>query len=136
MFWIENAYAKIWKIDSKENYDDLRISTSEKDSREEGKYINSNWFARAIGHAHQQIANNEIQEGDRVKIVKGKVSNESYEDKDGNKKSALRVVILEFEATNGNSAPAKPAAKETKSKKPAAKTKAANEVIDDSELPF
>lgn len=135
MFWIENAFAKVWKIESKEKYDDLRISTSEKDNREEGKFINSNWFARTIGHAHQQIANGEFKEGDRVKIVKGKVSNETYE-KDGEKKSMLRVTILELGSVDGNSAPAKPAAKDTKAKKTAAKSKAAAEELDDSDLPF
>ena len=135
MFWIENAYAKVWKIESKEKYDDLRISTSEKDNREEGKFITSNWFARAIGHAHQQITNGEFKEGDRVKIVKGKVSNETYE-KDGEKKSMLRVTILELGSVDGSSAPAKPAAKDTKVKKTTAKSKAATEELDDSELPF
>ena len=135
MFWIENAFAKVWKIESKEKYDDLRISTSEKDNREEGKFINSNQFARAIGHAHQQITNGEFKEGDRVKIVKGKVSNETYE-KDGEKKSMLRVTILELGSVDGSSAPAKPAAKDTKVKKTTAKSKAATEELDDSELPF
>lgn len=137
MFWINNAFAKVWSIDSKEKYDDLRISTSEKDSREEGKYINSNWFAHAIGHAHQQIANGEIKEGDRVTIAKGKVSNESYEDKDGNKKSALRVTILEFGDNGNGTAPAnkknKPNA--TNSKKSNKKESDFAE-ISDEELPF
>ena len=136
MFWINDAFAKVWKIEKNDKYDDLRISTSEKDNREEGKYINSNWFARAIGKAHQQIANGEINDGDRVKIAKGKISNETYE-KDGEKKSALRVLILEFGDINGGSdnTPAaktdtKPAAKKTKKKEP--------EVTDisDEELPF
>lgn len=134
MFWVENTYAKIWKIESKEKYDDLRISTSEKDNREEGKFINSNWFARCIGHAHQQIANGEFNEGDRVKIAKGKISNEAYEDKDGNKKSALRVTILELASADSNSntsaKESKPAAKKT------TKTKKESAAVDDSDLPF
>lgn len=132
MFWINDAYAKVWKVDSSDKYDDLRISTAEKDNREEGKYINSNWFARAIGHAHQQIANGEIKEGDRVKIAKGKVSNETYEDKNGEKKSALRVTILEFGDVQSNSAtPDAPAKATTK----ASSKKKADDSADE-ELPF
>lgn len=134
MFWVENTYAKIWKIDKKEKYADLRISTSEKDNREEGKYINSNWFARTIGHAFNQISNGEFNEGDRVKIVKGKISNESYTDKNGEKKSMLKVIILELANPNGDSSSAPAAEKKAPAKKPAAKKK--NEEISDDDLPF
>ena len=70
-----------------------------------------------------------------MKIVKGKVSNETYE-KDGEKKSMLRVTILELGSVDGSSAPAKPAAKDTKAKKASTKSKTATEELDDSELPF
>lgn len=100
MFFVKDTYCKIWKITAKEKYTDISISTSEKDNREEGKYINSNWFARCVGKAHNQIA--KMSEGDRAKIVSGKVTNESYE-KDGEKKSAVRVTIFEFESADNNS---------------------------------
>lgn len=134
MFWINDAYAKIWKIESKDKYDDLRISTSEKDNREEGKFINSNWFARCIGHAHQQIANGEFAEGDRVKIVKGKVSNETYE-KDGEKRSMLRVTILELASTDSNNAQPTTEQK-TETKKTTRKKTDKPADIADSDLPF
>lgn len=138
MFWIQDAYAKVWEIKNNEKYDDLKISTSEKDTREEGKYKNSNWFARAIGHAHEQIKAGEIKEKDRVKIAKGKVTNEPYTDDEGNKKSWLRVVIMEFDTGDRDDRPAKPA-KPEKSKGKSAKAKpvdTGDDVISDGDLPF
>lgn len=105
MVFIRNdkIYAKIWKIDKKEKYADLRISTSEKVEKDGNtEYINSNWFARAVGKAFNQLK--DINEGDRVIIIKAKLSNESYE-KDGQKKSAFKFVILEFEGKEDTKAP-------------------------------
>lgn len=95
VFVTNKIFAKVWKIDKKEKYADLRISTSEK-TEKDGKteYLNSNWFARAIGKAFNQLK--DINEGDRVVITKAKLTNEPYE-KDGVKKSAFKFVILEFE---------------------------------------
>ena len=96
-------YSKIWKIDMKEKYADLRISTSEKVEKD-GKtdFINSNWFARAVGKAFNQIKN--YNEGDSAVITKAKLSNETYE-KDGQKRSALKFVIMEFESTENTQVP-------------------------------
>ncbi len=98
MIYFTNCYAKIWKIAPAEKYVDVRISTSEKDK--DGKYVNSNWFARCLGKAAEQIS--KFKEGDRIKINKGKVSNELYTDKNGDKKSALRVVIFDLESADSN----------------------------------
>ena len=96
-------YAKIWKIDKKEKYADLRISTSEKIEKDGNTdFINSNWFARAVGKAFNQIK--DFNEGDNAVIVKAKLSNETYE-KDGQKRSALKFVIMEFEGAS-DTAPA------------------------------
>ena len=96
-------YSKIWKIDKKEKYADLRISTSEKVEKDgKTEYINSNWFARAVGKAFNQLKN--FKEGDNAVIIKAKLSNESYE-KDGQKRSALKFVIMEFEGAS-DTAPA------------------------------
>ena len=105
MVFIRNdkIFAKVWKIDKKERYADLRISTSEKvEKNGETSYINSNWFARAVGKAFNQLKN--INEGDRVTITKAKLSNEPYE-KDGEKRSAFKFVILEFESQENTKAP-------------------------------
>lgn len=100
VFVTNKIFAKVWKIDKKEKYADLRISTSEK-TEKDGKteYLNSNWFARAIGKAFNQLK--DINEGDRVVITKAKLTNEPYE-KDGVKKSAFKFVILEFEIEESN----------------------------------
>ena len=96
-------YSKIWKIDKKEKYADLRISTSEKVERDgKTEYVNSNWFARAVGKAFNQLK--DYKEGDRVVITKAKLSNEQYE-KDGEKKTAFKFVVLEFESKEGAKAP-------------------------------
>ena len=96
VFVTNKIFAKVWKIDKKDKYADLRISTSEKVEKDGNtEYVNSNWFARAIGKAFNQLK--DIKEGDRVTIAKAKLSNEQYE-KDGEKKSAFRFLVLEFES--------------------------------------
>lgn len=131
-FWNKETYAKVWKIETKEKYTDIRISTSEKDNREEGKYINSNWFARCVGKANNQIT--KINEGDRIKITSSKISNESYEDKnDGSKKSALKVIIFEFETLDSGNTKSDTKAK---SEGKASEKKSKEKEVDDEELPF
>ena len=99
----DKIFAKVWKIDKKEKYADLRISTSEKVEKDGNtEYVNSNWFARAVGKAFNQLK--DINEGDRVVITKAKLSNEQYE-KDGEKRSAFRFVVLEFESKEDTKAP-------------------------------
>ena len=97
MVFVNNKiFAKVWNVDVKEKYTDLRISTSEKIEKDGNtSYINSNWFARAIGKAHNQAK--VLSQGDSVVITKAKLSNESYE-KDGQKRSAFKFVVLEFES--------------------------------------
>lgn len=98
MIYFTNQYAKIWEIKMSEKYADLRISTSEKN--QDGTYANSNWFARFLGGGLKDIVN--FKEGDRVKITKGKVVNEPYTDKAGNKKSFVRVMIYGIESADSN----------------------------------
>lgn len=97
IFINNNLYAKVWKIDRKEKYTDLNISTSEKDR--EGNYINSSWYPRAIGHAHNSLK--DVKEGDRITIKQGKLSMDPYE-KDGVKKYAFRFLILSAEINEDN----------------------------------
>ena len=100
MFYIKDQFAKIWKVEREEKRIKLNISTSEKDR--DNKWHNSYWNAIALGTAKTQIENGEIKESDFCKIASGKVTNESYTAKDGNKKSYLQVTIFAFD-TNGNS---------------------------------
>lgn len=99
----DKIFAKIWKIDKKEKYADLRISTSEKIEKDGNTtYENSSWFARVIGKAFNQLK--DINEGDRVVITKAKISNPPYE-KDGEKRSILKFTIMEFESKENTQSP-------------------------------
>jgi hypothetical protein len=101
MFFIKDTYAKVWKIDSKEKYADVQISTSEK-KKDTNEYINSSWNARFVGKAFNQLKN--VSENDRVKITTGKVSNEIYK-KDGKSKTFLRVTVFELADIKENTSP-------------------------------
>lgn len=94
IFIHDKIYAKVWKVDKKEKYIDLQVTTSEKDA--EGNYVNSRWFPRLIGHAFNSLKD-KIKDGDRLIITKSKITNESYTAQDGTKKSAFRFVVLEAE---------------------------------------
>ena len=104
MVFVNNkVFAKVWNVDVKEKYTDLRISTSEKVEKDGNtSYINSNWFARAVGKAHNQAKN--LKQGDNIVITRAKLSNELYE-KDGQKRSALKFTVLELESKEENSTP-------------------------------
>ena len=104
MVFVSNKiFAKVWNVEIKEKYTDLRISTSEKVEKDGNtSYINSNWFARAVDKAHNQAKN--LSQGDNVVITKAKLSNEPYE-KDGQKRSAFKFVVLEFESKENAQAP-------------------------------
>ena len=104
MIFVNNKiFAKVWNVDVKEKYTDLRISTAEKVEKDGNtSYINSNWFPRAVGKAHNQAKN--FNKGDNVVITKAKLSNESYE-KDGQKRSSFKFVVLEFESAENTKAP-------------------------------
>lgn len=104
MVFVNNKiFAKVWNVEAKDKYTDLRISTSEKvDKDGEVSYINSNWFVRALGKAHNQAKT--FNKGDNVVITKAKLSNEPYE-KDGQKRSVFKFVVLEFESKEDTKAP-------------------------------
>jgi len=95
IYFETKAYAKVWKMELSESgkYIDLQISTSEKD--EEGNYVNSSWFARCIGKAVNTLKN--LQEGDRIIIYKGKITNERKKQDDGTYRSFFRFLIFEAE---------------------------------------
>lgn len=100
MFYVKDTYATVWAVEDKGNFVKGRISTSEKDNREEGKYINSNWFVTFVGKAKDKA--NVLTERDKIKILSGKVTNTSMGE--GNdKKFFTNVTIFDFEnMTNPN----------------------------------
>ena len=92
IFIHDKIFAKVWKVEKAEKYIDLQVTTSEKDK--EGNYINSGWFPRLIGHAFNALKDT-IKEGDTLIITKCKITNERYEDNEGNKKSRFKFVVLD-----------------------------------------
>lgn len=139
MFFAKNlkTYAKVWKIERQEKYTNLKLSTSEKDKN--GQIIYSNWYARAIGHAHNALAN--VQEGDRIVVDTVKFSNETKTLQDGTKKAYFEVLILDASVADRDgfanapqSAPANTAGAEPKSAGNAPSNSAKSDSED--ELPF
>lgn len=118
IFCSNPIYGKVWSITRPEdkNYMELRISTREK--AQDGQVTYSSWFPRVIAHAYNSLK--DLKEGDNILITKSKLTNESYTDKEGNKKSAFRFVIMEAKIQDENnqpSTPATPAANEEESPK-------------------
>jgi hypothetical protein len=97
MFQIKDAYATVWSVEDKGTTVKGRISTSEKDKRNEGKYINSNWFVTFVGKAKDKALT--LSARDRIKILSGKVANTLFGEGE-NKKSYLNVTVFDFEAPN------------------------------------
>lgn len=96
MIYIDNSkvYMKVWDIKPLEKYTDLRATTSEK--KEDGSYLNSSWFPRCIGHAHNKTK--ELAKGDTILVTRFKLTNEPYE-KDGVKRSFFRMLVLDYEVS-------------------------------------
>ena len=136
MFYIKDTYAKVWKtMRVKEKYTDLNISTSEKD--QDGNYINYNWFIRCLGAAHNKAK--KIEEGTRIKILKGKIINENRKDEDGNwlpYGSCITILVFDFEIADNDSSKDDNETKKASKKKSTNKktsTKKKQEVDDEEE---
>jgi hypothetical protein len=100
MFLIDKGYATVWNVEDKGKYVKGRISTSEKDTRNEGKYINSNWFATFVGKAKDKATN--LKEKDRISIISAKITNVTTGEGE-NKKSFVNVTIFDFDTNNNQS---------------------------------
>jgi hypothetical protein len=89
-------YAKIWKIDRKENYSLVQISTGRKKAKDSTEYVNSSWYARFVGKAHEKAK--KLEGSERIVILFGRVDNEPYE-KDGEKRypKTANVTVFDFE---------------------------------------
>ena len=129
MFYYKNdkgTYAKVWEVDRKEKYTEIRFSTSEK--LEDGTYRNSNWGGRLVGHANNGLGKT-IEPNQRIIIKSAKITNEPYKTPDGQNRSYLRVVI--FDAVNADA----PTASEPAKSAPAKEAPAVSEP-NDEDLPF
>jgi len=102
----EKTFATVWAVEDKGNYVNGRISTSDK--RQDGTKDWSNWSTRFVGKCKDLALT--LEENTLIVILGGKVSNTSYTNKDGEKRSFLSAVIFDFEIsemnnTNKSSAP-------------------------------
>ena len=118
--------AKVWSVEQTEKYIDLQVSTSRKDK--DGNYFYSRWLPRAIGHAVNSLK--DVKEGDWINIKCAQITNESYVNKDGEKRYYFKIVITDAEIRkeNTNSSSANPsAAPADEAPAPAAPTPATDE---------
>lgn len=88
-------YAKVWKVEKREKYTALQVSTVEK--QQDGSYKNSGWNCRLVGKAKEFPVN----KGDRIIITSAKIENVYNAEQ---KKSWLNIIVfdLESEASNDN----------------------------------
>ena len=129
------VYATVWNITTKDKYTDLRISTSERKNDDSKAYINSNWFVRCIGHAHNKAK--ELTERDKIIIQKVKFTNELVEDKSGQKRNQLRILVFDFDIVGEDQKqPSNQQKKKAAPKKQPPKTEAEENDEDEEELPF
>jgi hypothetical protein len=126
MFYIKDAYAKLWSIDNEGKYPKGRITTSDKRTDENDKvtYINSNWFVTFFGDSKKKAM--KLNGDEKIKILKGKISNTGTKQDDGSYKNYLNVVVFDFELVESNNG-------ETKSKR---KEEPEESVEESEELPF
>jgi len=96
MFLIDKGYATVWNVEDKGNYVRGRISTSEKDKRND-KYIYSNWLATFVGQAKDKALH--LKQKDKIVIKSAKITN-TISGEGENKKTFLNVTIFDFD-TNG-----------------------------------
>lgn len=132
MFYCTNAYGTIFNVEVFDKRVKARLSTSEK--KQDGSYENSYWNVVFIGNAYD--AAKSLTDRDRIHITKCKITNETYKNKDGDKRSWLQVTVYEFEKlvyddNTTNEVEDKP--KKTKSK---TKKEEPVEEISDDDLPF
>ncbi len=93
MINFNSVYASVFRPDTdNDKYVKANISTSRKDQNDE--YINSNWFGYFLGRAKDKAA--KLNDGARIFIVSGGVTNEKFTDKNGDDKYFVSVKIFDF----------------------------------------
>jgi len=92
-----SRFVKIWdNVTMEEKYTKFKASTSRKDTRNEGQYINSNWLVTFVGNAKEKSES--LQNGDVIKIINGGVENNYNKDQD---KTYINVTVFDFEFEEG-----------------------------------
>ena len=97
MFWITRNYVSVFdptmKFDISEKMVFAKLSTSKKNTNQDGKteYVNMRWMARFVGEAFEPAK--ALRNGDKVDIIKGIITNRYDKEK---KTQYVSVVIFEF----------------------------------------
>ena len=135
--FIRDIYATLWQTENKGNYIRGSVSTSEKDIKNEGQYLNSNWNTTFVGESIGKIDG--LPERTRLKILAGKVTNIPKE-YNGEKKSFTNLIVFDVEIVDTYTPPSnKPTNKATTAPKKTTKpteNQGGNSADDDDQLPF
>lgn len=133
----KDVYCTLWQTKTTEQgFLKGSISTSRKDKKNDGKYINSSWNVTFMGDAAEKIDG--LPEQTRLKILSGVINNEAREYEDG-KKFFMNVTIFDVEVVENNNSNRsasnnKPISAPKNTPKPTENQ--AGDEIDDDELPF
>ncbi len=99
MFYLNDVrYVKVWDVMPKDNYVDVRVSTSDK--KQDGSYENSSWTVRLVGQATEP--GRTLEKEDTFTINKGKVSNVYVKEK---QQTYLNVVAFDITVPEKNQQP-------------------------------
>jgi hypothetical protein len=101
MIYFTDCNAKLWSINLEGRFPKSRITTSEKNQNDE--WVNSDWFGTFMGGAKDKAK--KLKGTERIKILKGKVTNPSKKMDDGSYKHYLNVSIFDFEVIGSRSSP-------------------------------
>jgi hypothetical protein len=93
------AIATVWKVNEKEKYSNIQISTSRKDRNTNEYKTDFSGFVNLVGEAHHKV--NQLSEKTRIKILDCEVTNDGY-DKEKKAPTPNRFVIWNFELFNIN----------------------------------
>lgn len=101
MIYFKDTYATVWSIENKGNFVQGRISTSEKDTKNQGKWINSNWFCKFSMKCKDLALT--LHEKSKI-IMSGKVTTYTTGE-EGNKKTYTNVTIFDFKVVDNKPTP-------------------------------
>lgn len=88
-----NSYAKIWKVETKENYSICEISVSARNKQTNAYEKTFSGSVLFFGDAHKCRP----MEGQRIKILNCDVINKAYVKPDGTKTYPIRYYIFKYE---------------------------------------
>jgi single-strand DNA-binding protein len=113
---------------------EFSVATTEKRRDQAGEQVEiTTWFRVSVWGKQGEFANQYLTKG-RLVYVEGRLRQEEYNDREGNKRTALRVNAsdIQFLGSRGDDAAPAPAAKSASSSSP----QTTQSSPDDDEIPF